>query len=251
MATPPAPPAPSHQPATSPPPAPAAPANPDTITFTVNPRTLSMDEKAHGVPVSAVNPISVRPVQNKVVAPIGVSVAQAVILVSSFVATVLLGVSHSKETSNENGYYSYGYSLVPIVPIALGALWSLISLLLNHPCKVRVHPAFYVAFDLLLWLSILAISSCVIVLLSDRRSYACTYRSYRDSDSRCEAVLLETWGLQVAANALGLLSGLTHFGVFVWGCRMVHKTNAHARFEVSINMNGINNGQGSAPVVYA
>ncbi|EFW19920.1 hypothetical protein D8B26_003588 [Coccidioides posadasii str. Silveira] len=248
-------PEPSHAPANpSLQPAPSNP-HPDTITFTVNSRTLSMDEKAVNVPASALNPVSVRPVQRKINTSIGITIAQGAIFVSGIISAALLGSSITKEqNANIRGYYS-GLAFVPIAPVCLSAFWALVALGISRGLRTPVHPAFYVAFDLLLWLTILGISICIVILLGSQDGYACSYNYRRYRPERgCRSVLIESWKMQMAANALAIFNGLAHFGIFVWGCRMVHKVNKMMKFEVTINLNGFNNGgvvAPAAPAVYA
>ncbi|KAI2404706.1 hypothetical protein LOZ41_006837 [Ophidiomyces ophidiicola] len=251
-------------------PEPAPSAHPDTITFTVNPRTLSMDEKAApatstttttttaaaAVPTAAAaargseapaNPVSVRAVGSHVAAaPLGITLVHAAIAVSSIVAVILLAVAISKETgSDRRGYYS-GLPYVPIATVCLSALWALVALAITRLARTRLHPAFYVAFDLLLWLSLISISACLLAIIGAVDDYACQYPS-SSRRRRCYAEFALSYRLQLAANVLAVLSGIGHFGIFVWGCKAVHSLNSHARFEVTINVNGLTAAQAAQP----
>ncbi|KAI1983067.1 hypothetical protein LOZ54_005095, partial [Ophidiomyces ophidiicola] len=202
----------------------AAPAHPDTITFTVNPRTLSMDEKAapatstttttttaaaaaRGSEAPA-NPVSVRAVGSHVAAaPLGITLVHAAVAVSSIVAVILLAVAISKETgSDRRGYYS-GLPYVPIATVCLSALWALVALAITRLARTRLHPAFYVAFDLLLWLSLISISACLLAIIGAVDDYACQYRSSSRRRRRCYAEFALSYRLQLAANVLAVLSG--------------------------------------------
>ncbi|KAI2195604.1 hypothetical protein LOZ18_005623 [Ophidiomyces ophidiicola] len=271
-------------------PEPAPSAHPDTITFTVNPRTLSMDEKAApatstttttttaaaAVPAAAAargseapaNPVSVRAVGSHVAAaPLGITLVHAAVAVSSIVAVILLAVAISKETgSDRRGYYS-GLPYVPIATVhplssnilfifdrrqltpsqvCLSALWALVALAITRLARTRLHPAFYVAFDLLLWLSLISISACLLAIIGAVDDYACQYPS-SSRRRRCYAEFALSYRLQLAANVLAVLSGIGHFGIFVWGCKAVHSLNSHARFEVTINVNGLTAAQAAQP----
>ncbi|KAI1906518.1 hypothetical protein LOZ66_005275 [Ophidiomyces ophidiicola] len=206
---------------------PSPSAHPDTITFTVNPRTLSMDEKAApatstttttntaAVPAAAAapgseapaNPVSVRAVGSQVAAaPLGITLVHAAVAVSSVVAVILLAVAISKETgSDRRGYYS-GLPYVPIATVCLSALWALVALAITRLARTRLHPAFYVAFDLLLWLSLISISACLLAIIGAVDDYACQYRS-SSRRRRCYAEFALSYRLQLAANVLAVLSG--------------------------------------------
>ncbi|WEW55525.1 hypothetical protein PRK78_000956 [Emydomyces testavorans] len=242
-------PEPSHPAADPAPPsqAPAAPANSDSITFTFNPHALSTGKNVHSVPMNSAHPISVRAIRKKIDSPIGIPVAQAAIFILSTVSAALLGASVQKEShSLDYGIYN-GYSFVPIAPgeglqltpayqVCLSALWALVALGISRLTKKPVHPAFYVAFDLLLWLSLLGICTGIIIIMGNAELYACTY-DYRNKPKECHDFLRQSYKLQVAANTLALFSG------------MVYVINNGMKLEMTINMSGLGNAQAAKPLV--